>query len=157
MLRSKLAALAIAVAAMIAAMPGAKAGEIEQASATLNAIDRDMGAARSHAEYNYEQMNRAQMALQWHARMERVRGAQMTRSGCAQPRSEQVWHYCAGLYRDLQEHARARQYWINVAEASRANHVAAVNHMDQLNQAGYAWKTHLAMLQGQSTVLADLD
>jgi len=157
MLRSKVAALAMAVSALVAATPACKAGEVEHASATIGAIERDMQAVNMQAGYFYAQMSRAQMALQWHARMKLERGAQMDRSGCTRPPSPWAWNYCAALYRDLQEHARLETYWISVAEANRANHLAAVNQVGELSRADYWWKTRLAMLQSQRTVVAGLE
>ena len=154
MLTRKAAALAIAAATILFTLPAAQANEIERASHTVGAIERDLGAVHRHAGQLHDQMSRAMVALQWHARMEQERGAQMDGAHCARPANPDHWNYCAALYRDLQEHVRLRHHWAMVVETSRAGHLAAVRHIDELNRAGQAWKTRLAALQGQRTVVA---
>lgn len=149
MLRMKAVALAIVIATIITATPSAVADEIEHAYATISAIDRDLGAVHKQAGYYYEQMRRAQFSYGWHAWMERERGAQMNRSNCVQPPSPIALNYCVALYRDMHEHARWRRYWNSVIETSKAHHLAAVRHIEKLNQASYWWKNRFAMLQRQ--------
>lgn len=156
MLKAKVGALACAVMGMFAALP-AVAGDLQQASATVGAIERDMGEARRHAGRFYGEMRQAQMALHWHARMRQQRNAEMANANCARPSSPQHWHHCNRLFLDMREHARATRYFNGMAGAKWANHVAAVNHAQQLAQAGYQWKAHVAQLQGQPIVLAEQD
>lgn len=158
MLKLRLAALAFAFAAAMSPTAPVRAGEIEHASATVGAIDRDLGAIHNHARYLYDRMGRAHTALQWHARMEWERGAQMARSGCGQPRSPQAWQYCANLHREMWEHARMKAHWGAMAEMARAQHVAVVQQIGGMEQASYWWKNRLAVLQGhQPTVVAWAD
>jgi hypothetical protein len=148
MRRTVAAAIALIAAAVIALMHGAEAGDAEQATATIGAIERDLGSAHMHARQSYEHLDRAQMAFHWHGQMEQQKGAEMHRSGCAQPANPMVWSYCAALYRDIQEHVRHRQHLGQVIEATRASHLAAVRHIEELSRAGHWWKTKLAALHG---------
>lgn len=154
MTRMRIFAFAAAIAATIASMPVARAGEIEHAQATIGAIERDRAAVDHQAGYFYEEMNRADATLRWHAWMERMRGEQMNRSGCMQPPSENVWAYCTGLYNDMQAHARWREYLIAVVEDARARHMAAVQQLAEIQRAGQWWHTRLAMLTSGNVGLA---
>ena len=154
MLRLNFATLAAVAMVMFAATPGAKAGELEQASATVGAIEQDMGAARIQAGYFHEQVRYAQGALEWHARMEQERGAQMAYAGCARPPSREAWFHCDSLFRDMREHARLKIYWNSIVEAKWAAHITTVQRAEQLAQASYWWKNRLAMLQRQQIVVA---
>ncbi|MCB1529312.1 MAG: hypothetical protein KDJ45_16640 [Hyphomicrobiaceae bacterium] len=157
MLKTKAAALFIAVTALFAVTPGAKANDIDNASATISEIEQDLGTAHMYAERFYQEAGRAQEALQWHVRLEHRIGAEMNRYQCARPANPAIWQYCATLYRDLQETARRSQYFDRVVAINRANHQAAVRQIAQLDQAGHVWKTHLAMLKGEHIVVASTD
>ncbi len=148
MKRTVAASIALIAVTVIALMHSAEAGDSEQATANIGAIERDLGTAQMHARYSYEQMERAQMAFHWHGQMEQQKLAVMDRSGCAQPPNPAVWNYCAALYHDIQEHARHRHHLGSVIEATRSTHMAAVRHIEELSRAGHWWKTRLAALQG---------
>lgn len=148
MTRTMAAAIALIAVSVVALMRTADAGDAEQASATIGAIERDLGTAQMHARYSYEQMERAQMAFHWHAQMGQQKSMQMEQSACARPPSPEAWNYCAALYQDIQEHTRQLQYLSSVIEAARASHLAAVHQVGELSRAGYWWKTRLATLQG---------
>lgn len=141
-----LAVFTIAAAAIFAMMPAAKAGEIEQAHATLERIELDRVSANDEAGYFYGEMMRAQSMIQWHAWMGQVRSEQMSESGCDRPPTQGAWAQCMGLYNDLQAHARWRDYLGSVAEESKARHMAAVQRLAEIDRAGHWWHTRLAAL-----------
>lgn len=154
MSKTRLAVFAIAAAAIIAMMPAAKAGEIEQAHATLDRIDRDRDSANNAQGYFHAEMVRAQSMLQWHAGMEQVRSGQMAEAGCDRPPTQDAFAYCVGLYHDLQAHARWRQYLGSVAEDSGARYWAAVQQLAEIDRAGHWWRTRLAALTDAGAAFA---
>lgn len=97
MTRMKLAVFAIATAAMLVPVAGVQANEIEQARATVQAIDQDRGAANEAAGYFYREAGKAQERMRWHSWMIQARGEQMNRSGCMRPSTTQAWNYCMAL------------------------------------------------------------
>ena len=156
MLRMGIIAIAAAIGAALMPIAAANANEIEHANATLGAIDRDRAAVHDRAAHFYREMNGAQEQLQWHAWMERVRSEEMTRSGCARPQSQGHWAHCNGLYNQMQAHARWRQHLASVADQSRAWHMAAIQHLDQIARADHWWRNRLAALKaGDAAVASD--
>lgn len=154
MLKMKLAAIAIAAMAGLAFGAGAEANEIEQARATVNAIERDRGGVFDEAAHFYKEMAAAQSRLRWHAGMERARAEEMNGRGCMRPPSRPAWEYCMGLYRDMVEHARWRQHLAGIVEQTKARHMAAVARLDEIDMAGQWWRTRLAALTGDNLNVA---
>ena len=154
MLGKKISTFAIAVLVAFAAVPAAHAGEIEQAHATVAAIERDRMAAHNEASYFYGEMNRVQERLRWHAWMEQVRNDEMNQAGCARPATQPQYAYCMGLYNDLQAHERWRQHLSALAQEAQARHMAAVQHLGDIDRAGHVWRTRLAELMVDGNRLA---
>ena len=157
MLISKGAALAVAIVALVTAVPRANANEMHHAYATIDSIERDLGVARREAGYFQEEVNRVQARLQWHAFMERTRVEQLNGLGCARPPSPAAWNHCMGLYQDMQRHAQWQQHLASVAEEGRARHAVAVNRIAELSGAGHWWRSRLAVLEGGPSGMAGAD
>jgi hypothetical protein len=155
MLKNGIFAIAALFSMVVISLPAAaNPGEIQQANATLGAIDRDRISVHGQAAHFYQEMSRAQAQLRWHDHMERVRAEEMTRSDCARPQSQGHWAHCNGLYNMMQMHARWRQHLAAIADHSRARHMAAVQQLDQIARADHWWRNHLAALTAANPAVA---
>ena len=147
MLKNVFATLAVIGFTSLTAISAVEANEVRQAEAHIVAIKQDIGALQMQAGHLYQQVDKAYRNLEWHSRMEVEKRVQMDWSRCARPESQQAWDYCASLYSDMQEHARLKHHWGMVFQSAKANHLAAVRKLDELNGASHWWTNRLAMLQ----------